>query len=274
MNDEPYERLLSGLDARLAEVAIVTGCLESLEGLAEEDSDLTLAERDWVETSNLEISRLVRRALVEAVKMSRQLPPLEEYPQPDTLEPARWHAGELFSLLQDLPEEKQLVVVGLGRQYKSWSLMERYCEEAVVQASRDLERAAFLARVAQVIAERFQGTGGWPNRIRGYALAHVANILRVKGGIKAARAAMEEAKRLWRSGSDPDGVLDPGRAARPGSLSAPGRAPVPRGPGAAGGGPASEPQPGAYPYYQRIHPGGDGQVRTRHRGPPPSRCPG
>lgn len=211
IDDEPYGRLLAGLGARPAEVAIVTGAVEDLNSLEMETSSLTPAERDWVETTKLEISRRARKALEQAVLRSRQLPPLDEYPQPDSLEAARWHAGEWFSLLQDLPEDQQLAVVRLGRQLKSWALMERYCEESVVQASRDLERAAFLARVAQVIAARFHEPEGWGNRIRGYALGHGANLLKVKGELEAAWVALEEAKRLWHLGSDPDGVLDPGR---------------------------------------------------------------
>jgi hypothetical protein len=211
LNDEPYERLLAGVNARPAEVAIVTGCLEALEGLAEEGSDLTLAEGEWVEDGVLEVSRLARRVFTEAARRSRKLPPLDEYPQPDCLEPARWHAGVLFSLLQDLPEDQQLAVVRLGRQFQSWALAERFSDESEVQASRDLERAATLARIAQEIAANVREPEGWRTRVQGYALGHGANILRVTGELKAARAAMEEAKRLWLSGADPDGVLDPGR---------------------------------------------------------------
>jgi tetratricopeptide (TPR) repeat protein len=55
------------------------------------------------------------------------------------------------------------------------------------------------------------GPEGWRSRICGYAEGHGANILRVSGELKASEAAFEEAKQLWKAGTDPLGVLDPGR---------------------------------------------------------------
>jgi tetratricopeptide (TPR) repeat protein len=81
----------------------------------------------------------------------------------------------------------------------------------VVQASRDLGRAASLARLAREIAQRVRGPEGWPKRILGFAEAHAANVQRVAGELKPAAAAFEEAKRLWHAGSDPHSLLDPGR---------------------------------------------------------------
>ncbi len=74
-----FERLLAGLQARPAEVAVVTGCLEALEAL-EKETKLTAAECDEVETTILEISRLSRRILSEAVLRSREPPAPDAYP--------------------------------------------------------------------------------------------------------------------------------------------------------------------------------------------------
>src|SRR6185295_2408443 len=93
----------------------------------------------------------------------------------------------------------------------SWALVERLCEESVVQASRDLDLSASLARLAKETAERIRGPEGWRRRVRGYAAAHRANILRVTGELQAAEEALKEAKRLWEEGADPEAVLDPGR---------------------------------------------------------------
>jgi tetratricopeptide (TPR) repeat protein len=93
----------------------------------------------------------------------------------------------------------------------SWALCERICEASVREASRNVERAAAWARLAQQIAERVQGPEEWRNRIRGYAAAHVANVLKVSGDLGSAETTLEAAKRLWHAGSDPAGVLDPGR---------------------------------------------------------------
>src|SRR4051812_16166741 len=79
-----YDRLLAGLQARPAEVAVVTACLEALEDL-EKDAELTAAERDEVERAVLEIGRLSRRVLSEAALKSREAPALDAYPQPADL---------------------------------------------------------------------------------------------------------------------------------------------------------------------------------------------
>jgi tetratricopeptide (TPR) repeat protein len=123
----------------------------------------------------------------------------------------RQRADELWALLEGLPEDQQSAVVRVARELQSWILVERICDESVVQASRDLGRAAALARLAREIAQRVRGPEGWRKRILGFAKAHAANIHRVAGELKAAAATFAEAKRLWHAGSDPDGLLDPGR---------------------------------------------------------------
>jgi tetratricopeptide (TPR) repeat protein len=205
-----YDRLLAGLRARPAEVAVVTACLEALEDL-EKDAELTAAERDEVERAVLEVGRLSRRVLSEAALKSREAPALDAYPQPTDLKPARWQAREAWGLLRDLSESQQLAVVRVAREFQSWALVELACEESVVQASRKIERSSSLARLAQEIAERVHGPEGWRNRVQGYALGHVANALRVPGELRAADAAFAKALTLWHAGSDPDQVLDPGR---------------------------------------------------------------
>ena len=208
--DEHYEPLLAAASRRPAEEQIVARCLEDLEALkaAGDLSDEELAE---VERGIREGERLLRRLFAEAARHSRSLPPLDEYPQPEHLEAARWHAEILWSLMKDMSEGQLLAVVRLCRECQTWWLMERVCNESEAQASRDLDRAACLARLAVEIAERAQGPEGWCRRIRGFAAAHPPNVLRVVGEHQAARIGLEPAKELWASGWDPAGVLDPGR---------------------------------------------------------------
>lgn len=210
LDDPLYERLLAVLRGGSAEVAVVTACLEGLEAL-DRDDGLTTEERAEIEVGVLEGSRLIRSALTEAVRQSRALPPLDVYPSPEHLEPMRWLAGEQWASLKDVPEDQQLIVVQVAREFQHWALVERVCEESVAQASRKLERAAFLARLGVEIAEKVQGPEGWRNRVCGYAGAHGPNVLRVAGELPAAEAGLEEAKQLWEAGDDPLGVLDPGR---------------------------------------------------------------
>jgi tetratricopeptide (TPR) repeat protein len=89
--------------------------------------------------------------------------------------------------------------------------MESCCEAAVEEGSQDLKQSVAWARLALAIAKWVPGPEGWCKRVRGYALAHWANLLKVRGDLKTAEVRLEEAKRLWLAGSDPAGLLDPGR---------------------------------------------------------------
>ena len=123
----------------------------------------------------------------------------------------RRRASELLGRLEGLPPEARLAVVQVAEEYQSWALCERACEASVREASRNVERAAAWAHFAREVAARVQGPEGWCRRVRGYAAAHVANVLRVSGNLELAETTLEEAKHLWQAGSDPAGILDPGR---------------------------------------------------------------
>jgi tetratricopeptide (TPR) repeat protein len=210
IEDEDFEKLLAAMQSQPAKVEVVTGCIDGLEAV-KANTVLSQEEMEEVERGVREGARLMRGILFEIALGSRRLPALEGYPRPADLEALRWHAGRLWRILETMAEDEQIAVVRSHEGFWSWALMEKVCEESENQASRDLDRAASLARLAQEIADRVQGPEGWCNRIRGYAAAHPANILRVAGEIKAARAAFDPAKQLWLAGSDPEGVLDPGR---------------------------------------------------------------
>jgi tetratricopeptide (TPR) repeat protein len=211
LDDAVYERLLRGVRAEPAEVIIVTSCLEFLEALARNEAGLTSQELYVIEQEVLEAMRLIRKALIEIVRRSRGVPPLDVYPAPADLEALRWYAGDLWALLKPFPELQRLAMARELPRLQNWALAEHLCEESVVQASRDVESAASLARLAQEIAERMQGPESWRRRVQGFATAHVANALRVRGELREAEVIIEQAKRLWESGSDPQRVLDPGR---------------------------------------------------------------
>lgn len=205
-----FSRLLRGVRARPVEVEITTACLENLAAL-EEDSELKPEERALVETGVLEASRILREEITKLVLRSREVPRLDVYPGSGNLEAARWHAGELWKVLEPFPEDERIARVRERSEYWSWALVERVCEESVVQASRKVERAASLACLAQEIADRVQGPDFWRNRVQGFAAAHAANALRVAGELKEAETLLERAKELWGAGEDPEEVLDPGR---------------------------------------------------------------
>jgi len=78
-------------------------------------------------------------------------------------------------------------------------------------ASRDVERAAGWARLAMEIAVRVRGPEAWCRRVEGYAAGFGAKVARLAGRLKTAEDEFGDANRLWISGLDPLGVLDPGR---------------------------------------------------------------
>jgi hypothetical protein len=209
LKDEVFERLLAGLNARPGAVSIVTGCVEALEAL-EQEGDLTEEERAQIEEAVLAAAEMVREDLIEALQRARALPD-ERYPKPADLGTDRWRAEDQWKRLQGEDDETASAAVAMALEFQNWFFCEKVCEESVRAASRKVDRAATLARLAQDIAARVRGPEAWCNRLRGYAAAHAANALRVAGHLNEADATLEEAKRLWQAGSDPDGVLDPGR---------------------------------------------------------------
>ena len=89
LDDAVYARLLRAIRAQPAEVSVVTFCLESLAAVEASREEMTPAERATVEEGVLESARLIRKALVEAVRRSRAVPPLDVYPMPAGLEAIR-----------------------------------------------------------------------------------------------------------------------------------------------------------------------------------------
>ena len=150
--------------------------------------------------------RLVRHC-AGAVRRLLKLPLSQPLPSAED----RRQAEEQFAELKRLDARSRLAVVRLNREYQNWALVERCCEQSEREASRNLGQAAAWARLALVIAKWVRGPEGWRRRIRGYALAHWANLLRVKGDLPAAEIRLQAARDLWLAGSDPAGLLDPGR---------------------------------------------------------------
>ena len=207
LNDEQFELLLKGVKATPGDVAGAMICYEALVP----NPALTPQERDVVETEVREVARWFRGILTASVPLSRAAAPLDEYPRPFDAEPARGLAGIRLLYLKRLPEANRLPVVKAARELQTWALCERIAEEAVQAASRDLDEAFHWAELARQIALLVKGPDGWRTRLQGYVAAVFANTLRVAGKLKDADKAMNEAKRLWRAGSDPDYILDPGR---------------------------------------------------------------
>jgi tetratricopeptide (TPR) repeat protein len=206
-----FERLLAAVECSPAAVLSVTACLESLEALGH-GNDLTAEENAEIADSLLRVGRLLREKLIEAARLSRRASVPESRPgETHATAYDRERAAELFKRLEGLPQAVRLAVVEVAEECQSWALCERVCEASVREVSRNVERAAEWAHLARHIAERVRGPEEWRNRLRGFAAAHEANVLRVSGNLAAADTLLEEAKHLWHAGFDPAAVLDPGR---------------------------------------------------------------
>ncbi|MBW8875679.1 MAG: tetratricopeptide repeat protein [Acidobacteria bacterium] len=212
MKDDVFERLLSAFPCSPAAVSAVAACLESLADLDSGASgDLTAEELAEIAEAERGAARLTRKGLTEAAHRTRATPAEEGYPEPHEVAPARRRAEKLFRRLAELSPPIRLAVVRVVDRYHTWALCERICEASVREASRDLESAAAWARTAREIAQGVRGPHWWQRRVQGFAGGFGANVVRVKGELKPAAADFEAAKRLWLSGTDPLGLLDPGR---------------------------------------------------------------
>ena len=152
------------------------------------------------------VKRLSRQ-FAGAVQSLLKLRVPERPPSPED----RRQAEEQFRKLKRLSRQSRLAAVRSIWDFQSWALAELCCEESVRQASRNIQRAASWAQLALEIAGLMPGPKGWRRHVRAYALAHWANILRVKGELNGADVAIGKAKQLWQAGSDPASLLDPGR---------------------------------------------------------------
>lgn len=210
VEETDFQQLLAAMELQPTHAAITARWLESLAALDAEDG-LTPGERETVELWLLGDLRERRRAAAELARRSRMAPPLDEYPRPEHVEPARWRAGIQLVILRGLKEDERLAAVRSIRKFQSWSLAEAVADESTRCASKDLEMADAWARLAVEIAERVKGPEGWQKRVRGYAAAAGPNVRRVEGKLEEAEAGLAAANELWLAGSDPDGILDPGR---------------------------------------------------------------
>ncbi len=162
------------------------------------------------------------RALAETIYRRVLRLPLPGEPSPADRE----RAEELWTRMEPLPQVARSALVRVAREFQDWALCEKVCAEALAEAPRDTWQASVLARLALDIAERVPGPDGWRDRVMGYAMAHLADILRASGDMEGAMVAFATARRLWHAGSDPAAVLDPGRLPDPEATAEPGRSPA------------------------------------------------
>jgi transcriptional regulator with XRE-family HTH domain len=131
------------------------------------------------------------------------------------LERARTHrrrrqrrlAARLWSRLEDCAPAERRLLVAKAREFQSWSLCERLCDESERSAAHDATEAREQAELAVRVAELAPGDEARRSRYLGYARAFVANALRVADELREAEAEFGRAWELWRAGAAAGDVL-------------------------------------------------------------------
>lgn len=123
---------------------------------------------------------------------------------------ARLRAGKLWETLEGLAPARRRLLVEKAWQYQTWALAERLAHESEKAASHQVPLALELAELAVRVAELAPGEEGWRSRLKGYALAFVANAWRVQGELGIAENLFVQARKLWEAGAS----ADPGLLAR------------------------------------------------------------
>lgn len=141
------------------------------------------AGRDLLDTFH---SRLVREAALEVDRRRGE---------------ATWAA------LQAWDEEAWPGVVERHPEFRGWALAERLCAESRRAAARSAKEARALAELALKVARLLPAEEAgslFARRLEGFALAHVANALRVGGSLPKADEAYTRANKLWDEGAAGD----------------------------------------------------------------------
>ena len=127
----------------------------------------------------------------------------------------RLRAEVLFERLKGLDQETRVAVVRGAEEFQTWSLCDRYLRDVYKRSVLAISRARPTSLVSPSRSRRWvRGSQACATASRADARAHGANVFKVVGDLKAAEAALEEAKQLWEAGTDSEGILDPGRLPR------------------------------------------------------------
>jgi transcriptional regulator with XRE-family HTH domain len=123
---------------------------------------LTEAERRGIERA----TAVVGHAVAEATRseLGRRL-------RRSRAQQAHAEATALWEYLKAQPARDRRVLIEGGKDYQTWALAVRLCEESAKAAAADAGRAGELASLAVRAVELAPGEEGWRLRLQGYAWA-------------------------------------------------------------------------------------------------------
>jgi transcriptional regulator with XRE-family HTH domain len=162
-------------------------------------TDLNVDSAAVAEDIALAVAASVKLALNEV--MAELCREVQEDPFAESPEEARAEAGELWDRLQPHSNQDRRLLVGEGREYGSWALVERLCQECGQTAPNDPIQAQEMAELALLVAARTPGNAGWRSRLQGYAWAFLGDVRRVSGDALGAEEAFQRARDLWQAGA-------------------------------------------------------------------------
>jgi tetratricopeptide (TPR) repeat protein/DNA-binding XRE family transcriptional regulator len=113
----------------------------------------------------------------------------------------RAYAMDLWKRLKSYPFPIQEALVREAREFQSWALCEYLCLESEKRASSSAARAFQLGKLASQVADLVPGEERWRSKLRGYALAFLANALRVQGDLRSAEKTFGKSDELWEAGA-------------------------------------------------------------------------
>jgi transcriptional regulator with XRE-family HTH domain len=148
----------------------------------------TEAERQGIERA----TAFVGQALAEATRSE-----LSRRQRLFRMQQAHDQAAALWEYLKKQAPYDRRVLVEVGKDYRSWALAVRLCDESEKAAADDAGRAVELASLAVRAAERAPGEEGWRRRLQGYAWAFLGNSRRVAGDLSAAHQAFDRFLQYW-----------------------------------------------------------------------------
>ncbi|HWN43057.1 MAG TPA: hypothetical protein VNW71_12605, partial [Thermoanaerobaculia bacterium] len=181
--------------ARLAKLSLEFG--DTILRLAEIDRRSRLREGTGAENLLEGLGGSLRFHAEQAWKLLLTL----ERPERLPCEEDRERARDQLPLMKEYTPAQRAVVLRLDDEHQPWALCLEAGEASVGAASQDIAESNKLARLSREFAEAVKGPGGWPEAIRGRALAYEANALRVAGKLKEARKRFDEANCLAGAGS-------------------------------------------------------------------------